>query len=161
MAGGVATLRNTLLPALDAIRGISGALGMRLFTVSVVQRTWSGSRAGIGNSTDLTSGVKVDLGIYQTRVRQVSMREIVASGGFYQDQDMLVGPITPPFAGSALDNDAITVFDPLSMSLPTEIFFNIQGPGAPASGFWYKKISQDVTKVFDYTFTVRRTAEIP
>jgi len=161
MSSGASNLRDSLLPALDVIRGIPGQLGMRLYTVTVVQRTWSGVRAGIGNSTDLTSGVKIDLGIYQTKVTQLTQKDVIASGGFYSDQDLKVGPITPPYQGSAADNDAITIFDPLPSSLPVEIFFNIVGPGMPSGGAWCRKIAQDVTKNLHYTFTVRRTAEIP
>lgn len=161
MAGGFTTLRNSLLPAVDIIRGIPGQLGMRLFTVTITQRSWSGTRAGLGANTDTTTGLKVDLGIFQTKVTSITMRDVVASAGLYTDQDMRVGPITPPFAGSVLDGDAITVFDPAVGANPTEIFFNIVGPGYPAGGAWFKKISQDVSKSYRYTFIVRKTAEIP
>jgi hypothetical protein len=161
MAGGAQTLRDALLPAVDAIRGIPGQLGLRLYTVQVFQRIWSGPRVGLGTNFDVATGVKVDLGIYQTKVTQLTQRDVVASGGFYSDQDLQVGPITPPFAGSFADNDAISVFDPTLVTAPTEILFNISGPGMPAGGGWFKKISQDVSKSFRYTFIVRRTAEIP
>lgn len=167
MAGSSASFRDSLLPALDVIRGIPAALGLRLYTVAIVKRTWTGTGIGLGTSGDTTTGLKVDLGIYQTKVRLMTQRDVVASGGFYSDQDFAVGPITPPFAGSTLDNDAIAIFNPPIATYPTEIFFNIQGPGlpgtpvAPNSGAWFKKISTNVTKSFRYTFVVRRTAEVP
>ena len=154
-------LRDALLPAIDAARGIPGTLGLRLFTVAIVSRTWTGTRAGMGVSTDTTTGIKVDLGIYQTKITLISANDAIASGGAYTNQDIRVGPITPPFAGSTADGDAITVFDPTPGASPTEIFFNIKGPGYPAAGAWFAKISQDVTKSFRYSFVVRRTAEIP
>lgn len=160
MAGGSSNFRDGLLPVVDILRGIPGQLGLRLFTVSVVSRVWTGSRSGLGSNTDTTTGVKVDLGIYQTKVRQLAEKDVVASGGLYSTQDFEVGPITPPFVGSTADGDAITVFDPSPGSSPTEVFFNIKGPGFPVAGAWFRKVGQDVTKSFRYTFTVTRTAEI-
>jgi len=160
MAGGAQTFRDSILPAVDIIRAIPGALGLRLFTVAVFTRTWTGARVGLGVNTDVTTGLKVDLGIYQTKITLLSANDIIASGGAYTDQDIRVGPITPPFAGSFADGDAITVFDPAVLANPTGVFFTIKGPGYPAAGAVFKKISQDVTKSFRYTFVVRKTAEV-
>lgn len=161
MAGGNSTFRDSLLPAVDVLRGIPAALGLRLFTVAVLYRTWSGSRVGVGSATDALTGVKVDLGIYPTKVRVLTVKDIVASGGIYTDQDVEVGPITPPFSGSSQDGDAITVFDPVPGQAPGEVFFRITGPGYPTAGAWFRKISQRVDKSFRYTFIVRKTAEVP
>ena len=161
MAGGASTLRDALLPAVDIIRGIPGALGLRLFTVVVFTRAWSGSRVGIGTNTDTQTGVKIDLGIYQTKVRQLTEKDVVASGGLYSMQDYEVGPITPPYTGSAADNDAISVFDPPTTSNPQEIYFQIQGPGLAGATNYFKKKAQNVSKNFRYTFIVERTSEIP
>ena len=161
MAGGATSLRDALLPVVDVFRSLPGALGLRLFSVSIVQRTWAGTRAGLGTSTDVATGLKVDLGIYQTKITLISANDAIASGGLYTNQDLRVGPITPPFSGSFADGDAITVFEPVVGASPTEIFFNVKGPGYPAAGAWFSKISQDVTKSFRYTFVIRRTAEIP
>ena len=146
---------------MDILRGIPGQLGLRLFTVTIVQRTWSGSRVGLGINTDTETGVKVDLGVYQTKVKMIKASDNIASGGLYTDQDLKVGPITPPFPSSGPDGDAITVFDPVVGASPTELFFHVVGPGYPAAGAWFKKISQDVTGNFRYTFIIRKTAEIP
>ena len=161
MAGGATTLRNSLLPALDIIRGIPSQLGMRLYTVAVFQRVWSGTRAGLGANTDTTTGVKVDLGIFATTVRAVTLQEVIASAWLYTQQDLRIGPITPPFAGSTQDGDAITVFDPPENVSPLELLFLITGPGYPTSGAYFKKISQDVSRPLRYMFVVRKTGELP
>lgn len=161
MAGGFTTLRDSLLPAVDVIRALPAQFGMRLFTVAIYQRVWSGSRAGLGINTDTSTGLKVDLGVYPTTVRAVTVQEVIASAGLYTDQDLRVGPITPPYRGSTADGDAISIFDPAENALPLELFFLITGPGYPATGAYFKKISQDVTKPFRYMFTVRKTAEMP
>lgn len=154
------SLRLALLPAIDKLRGVPGQLDLRQYTVRIVTRTWSGSRVGLGQNTDINSGIKVDLGVYQTKVTQVTQRDVIASGGAYQEMDLKVGPITPPYTGSSADNDAITAFDPLPGASPAEVFFFISGPGMP-NGAWFKKVGQNVTKNFRYDFIVRRTGEIP
>lgn len=158
----MATLRDSLLPALDAIRGIPVVLGLRPHTVSVFQRVYSGTSTGIGNSVDVTTSLRIDLGTFsQLKVRNVTQRDIIASGGLYTDQDVVVGPITPPFTGSAADNDAISVFDPPPNGSPTEVFFKITGPGYPATGAYFKKIGQRVDQPFRFMLYLRKTAEIP
>ncbi len=124
-------------------------------------RSWDDSRVGLGNNTDVEKKILVDLGHFSPRVTRVSSQDIIASGGVYTDQDLKVGPITPPFSGSTQDNSDTTSFDPTPGSSGAEVFFKLIGPGLPAEGAWYKKISQDVTRNFGYTFVVRKTAEIP
>jgi hypothetical protein len=155
------TLRSSLLPAVDLIRGIPGQLGLRLFTVVVLQRVWLGQRVGIGATVDSPSSIKVALGTFPTKVSMLSTRDVVSSNGLYTDQDLIVGPITPPYTGSTADNNAIALFDPPVGANLAEIFFNIVGPGYPAAGAWFKKISQNVTRSFRYSFICRKTAEIP
>ncbi len=155
------SLREALLPVIDQLRGLPGQLGLRQYTVSVVKREWTGERVGLGYNTDTETPIRVDLGSYTPKVQMLSSRDIIASGGLYTDQDLKIGPITPPFVGSTLDGSAITIFDPTPGDVPTEIFFKITGPGYPTAGAWFKKVAQDVTGNFRYMFTVRKTAEIP
>lgn len=160
MAGGASTLRDSLLPAVDVIRGIPGALGLRLFSVAITKRVWSGPRIGLGTNTDTTSGIKVDVGIFPVKIRQLTTREIIASAGQFRDEDIEVGPITPPYTGSTLDNDAISIFDPPEGTFE-EIFFNITGPGYPTGGAWFDKVKQTVTPNFRYMFVLRKNGRQP
>jgi hypothetical protein len=164
MAGNTITPRNLLLPVVDKLRGIPGIFGLRLYAVSLVTRTWSGSRPGVDASTssDATAPMTVDLTKFNIKVRQVTSREVLASGGDYRDEDLKVGPITPPYQGSTADNDAIAIFDPPTATAATELFFNITGPGfqRPA-GAWFKKVSQNVTAPMHYEVVVRHTGETP
>ncbi len=157
----MATLRDTLLPALDQIRAIPAILGLRSHVISITVRVWTGSRPGVGTYTPTATLTKLDLGAYNVKVRNVSQREAIASAGLYTDQDLVVGPITPPFSGSALDNDNISVFDPPVGGSPTEVFFNIQGPGYSVNGDWFKKIAQRTDQPFRYMFWLRKTGETP
>jgi hypothetical protein len=162
MAGGATTLRDALLPVADAIRGLPYILGMRLYTVQVQIVTWSGTRFGLGTKTIGTlQPIKVAAGSAQLTVRQVTQKDIIASGGLYQDLDLIVGPITPPYVGSSKDDDQISIFDPaVTMSTPTQVFFFVTGPGY-SSGAWFKKAATDVSKPLHYTFVIRKTAETP
>jgi hypothetical protein len=153
------------LRALDRIRGLPGRIklrdnGLRLYTVTIRVRTWSGTRPGVdaSTSTDADTVFWVDAGTHKTRVVQVTQRDIVASGGVYTDQDVKVGPITPLYTTGGYD---ITAFDPNETTAPAEVLFRIDGPGMGSSGAWFRKVGQDVTKPFSYYFTLRRTAETP
>jgi len=156
------------LKALDKIRGIPGRIklrdqGLRLYTVSIKVKTWTGTRPGVDTSTatDADSTFWVDAGKHKPRVVQVTQRDIIMSGGAYQDQDLKVGPITPPYRGGTADHSAITVFDPLPNGSPVEIFFLVQGPGMAVEGSWFEKFQMTVTKPFSYQFVIRRTGRIP
>lgn len=155
------SLRTGLLDVIDAVRGIPGALDLRPYKVTVRVRTWTGTRPGIGADTDVDKAIWVDAGSHKPRVRQLTQREIIASGGAYQDQDLRIGPITPPYTGGAANNTATSIFDPSPGGTPAEIFFKLEGPGMAAGGSWFKRISGDVTRPLHYEFVVRRTGEVP
>jgi len=153
------TLRDALLPVVDRVRGIPGLLGLRLFVPTILVRVWSGQRVGLGTNTDTSFSLKTSLGLFPIKARVLSEKQIVASNGVYQDQDVELGPITPPYTGSTLDNDAISVFDPVPGTSPTEVFFNLTGPGYPGGGAWFKKVGQRTDRNFRYMLVVRKTAE--
>lgn len=159
------SFRDSLLPAVDIMRAIPATLGLRLHTVSVLVRVWSGGRPGLGLSTDNFYGLHV--GQSQSvgaKVRNVSQKEAIASGGLYTEQDLIVGPITPPYTGSQLDNDQIPIFDPIppiQAVLSTEVFFLVKGPGYSAGGDWFKKIAQRTDQPFRYMIWLRKTGETP
>ncbi len=154
------TLREALLPVIDQLRGIPAQLGLRRFTVQVVVRTWTGTRAGLGYNTDTAQSITVDAGTYAVKVEVISSQDIIASGGLFSTEDLKIGPITPEYTGSAAGN-LISSLEPSVSGIPTEIFFKITGPGYATTGEWFKKIDQNVSKNFRYMFTVRKTAEIP
>lgn len=155
----MSTLRDDLLPVVDEIRGIPDDMGLSLYTVEVVKRVWDGTRVGLGSSADSSLSLKVSLGTFSVQVTMLKQQELIASGGLYQQADLKIGPITPPYTGSRANNSDITDFDPEVTATPTELFFKITGPGYE-DGAWFKKIGQDVTKAFRYTFIVRKTGEV-
>lgn len=163
MAGGFKSLRDALLPVADNLRGMPAVLGMRIHVVAVRVRTWSGERAGVGQPSDTTTGLKIDLGLKNVKVRNVSQKDVIASGGLYTDQDLVVGPITPPFQGSTLDNDAIAIFDPVVNGIPqtaVEVFFRVQGPGYSTAGDWFQKWGQRTDQPYRYMIYLRKTGVV-
>jgi hypothetical protein len=160
VVGQGATLRAALLPIADNLRGLPALLGMRPHILSVRIQQWTGERAGIGAHVDTTTGMKVDLAIGNVKVRNVSQKEIIASAGAFVDQDVVAGPITPPYPGSFKDNDAIAIFDAVLTNSPTVIAFNIQGPGYSANGDWFKKIGQRVDQPLRYMLYLRKTGQV-
>lgn len=144
------TLRDDLLDDIDEIREIPGEIGLRLFTVQVFKRVWSGDRPGLGTDTDTITSVLI--GTFNPKVTQVSSRDVIASAGQYQDQDLRIGPITP----SKVD---VPIFDPPVGVQPMEVFFKLVGPGYE-SGAYFRKINQLTTRPFRYEFVVRADATL-
>jgi hypothetical protein len=161
VVGQGATLRASLLPLIDSIRGLPALMGFRPHILTVRVQQWtSAQRPGPGAHADTNTGIKVDLSIGNVKVRNVTQRDIVASGGIFTDQDVVVGPFTPPYPGSFKDNDAIAVFDPPVSATPTTVLYNIQGPGYSATGDWFKKIYQRVDQPLHYTLWLRKTGQV-
>jgi len=165
---GPTNFRNALLPAIDTIRGIPNLFGMRLYGASVLVRTWlgvaPGARPGMPGATsfyDTVTAVKLAQGAAPMTVRQVTQQEVIASGGLFQDLDMRLGPITPPYTGSYADNDQISVLDPpVVPGTAQEIFYLLTGPDLGANGAYFKLIKLDVSKPFSYFAVVRKAGLI-
>lgn len=151
------SLRDDLLPLVDEIRGsVPGDLGLRPHTVTVRVRTWSGARPGLGTKTDVDTLIR-NAG-YNPKVAEVTTKDVVASGGFYQSGDFRIGPITPEYTGGGT---ALATQDPATTSTAREVLYKIEGPGLPSTGAWFKRVSDTTLKSFRNEIVVRRTAEAP
>ena len=148
------TYRDVILGPLDIVRGVGGLLGLRVYTVSVLVRTWDGPRPGVGFSSDVTTQLTNALpggGRTPVHVKQVSRRDVIASGGVYADRDVRVGPLTPPypagigFPTGGFDDATADPAIPVSQK-PVEIFWNVVGPGWPVgTGGWAEKVGEEFT----------------
>lgn len=90
------SFRQNVLAALASIRAIPGPTGLdlRVTSVTVRTRTWSGGRRGVGTPTDS------DLVITpRPKVRKVTLRESNASGGKWGIDDVIVDGIQPQTPG--------------------------------------------------------------
>ena len=160
------TYRDAYLAVVDARRGLPVLYGIRLHNVSVLVRQWPSGTPGQGTHNDTLTSLKLNLGTGPIKVRNISTKDIVSSGGLYSAEDIIVGPITPPYSGSGLDNDAITVFDPIPQAgIASEVLFLVTGPGFNPTGnwpgAWFKKIETRTDKPFRYEIVLRKTAECP
>jgi len=155
------SIRDTYLPILDKYRGkLNTTWDLRRFDVVVRVNTWSGVRAGKGTVTTTDTPLLCNGG--RPKVEQVSSRDIIASAGRYQDQDLKVGPMTPPYTdanGNPAGTD-ITDFEPAVVGSSTEVLYKVNGPGIPPAGDWYTKISSETWENFSYYVVLRKTAAI-
>jgi len=86
------SLRDDLLPVVNALRSLPNTFGLRRYTVAIRRRAWSGGKPGNGVAT------VTDLAINPPpKVRFVSTEEIASSGGTYREGDVMIDRITPRF----------------------------------------------------------------
>jgi hypothetical protein len=155
------SLVDDLLPVFGTVRSIPGSLGLNPFTLEVVVRTWTGGRPGVGTVTETATTI-LERG-QNPDVEQVSTREIIASAGLYRDQDLRVGPLTPPWTDpvdSSTGGTALTTLDPAPPA-GASMFYRLHGPGLPSGGALYKKVELHVTDPTGYLLVLRKTGEGP
>lgn len=150
------TLRDDLLPALDDARTICDDLGLRQNAVDVVVRTWTSGK--VGAPATQTPGVDYsEQRVHLTpnpKVRRVTQREVASSGGRYEDADLVVGPMTPAFAGGGNTTDQL---DPLVRQRGVELLFVVTGPNAGE----YALVDFRRDRPMRYECVVRRTRVTP
>jgi hypothetical protein len=151
--------------AADTALTVPALLSLRPYTVTLNTVTWSGDRPGVGTRTLVTrvvtngDGVDGD-GYVNPRFRQVSKQDIVLSGGFLKDQDVVIGPFVFPYnTGTKSGGLDPLVFSP-SSSTTDEFYINIQGPNFPAGGVNYKKIWDNSERNVMYRIYMRATSAI-
>lgn len=149
------SFRDDLLPDLDAIRGIPGELGLRRFTVTVRVKTTTGVRPGVvgGTTTTVDTVLKVGNGTQNPKVAEVSVRDVVASGGLYETGDYRIGPLTHEWSngGTSLDTT-----NPATTSTGREVFYILEGPGFASGGVICKRVSDESLPNFHINVVVRR-----
>lgn len=132
------SFRTKLLARVDKVRRIpQKQFDMRQHEIFLVRRLWSGGVVGEGNSVKFTTQLFVG-GSYNIRVREVTSKDVVASGGLLTESSLKVGPFTPSFPGGGLDNPQ---FDPPMNNKPQEVFFYITGLGMGPEGRWFKRVN--------------------
>ena len=109
------SLRTALLPVVDTIRGLAGpaTLDIRLYTVTLRTRTWSGGVVQKGTPTD------ADLSLSPPP-------KVVESG-----REALVGPITPKYLGGGYAPAELNPRDKAGV----EFFYLLTGPDGVARAF--------------------------
>jgi hypothetical protein len=154
------TIRDQYLALLDKYRGqLNTIWDLRRYDVSVRVNTWAPGTlpGGPGATKTHVDTPLVVAGGARPKVEQVSQRDVIASGGVYQDLDLRIGPITPQSAGFPA-GVAPSTFDPAIAGSNVEVLFKITGPGFPA-GAWFKKVGQQLAANFGFYLIVRKTGE--
>jgi|SRR6185312_12602121 len=157
------SFQSGILRPLDTIRAIGGTLGLRVFTVTVRQRVWTGLPGEPGSTKTDTDTVLTNQAADGTKVnvlvRQVSRREAIASGGRFTDRDLKVGPITPPYpaafqlASGGFDDGTV---DPQPTNSAIEMLWIVASTngtfGFPPSGALCEKVGEEATALHTYVF---------
>lgn len=150
------TLRDQLLPLISQVRQIPADLGFRPYTVTLRVRTWAGGRVGlpVGSTPDITDTVITP----PPKVRQLSQREVDASGGRYQMGDFVVSGIVPSFT----DGDAYGGFTPAQLQpTPTaaqDVVYLLTGPEGTVE---CTQVGSDFSRPTRYSLVLRMTAPPP
>jgi hypothetical protein len=159
-----------VLQALDITRSVGGILGLRVFSVKVRRRVWTGARPGLGTKTDtdvVLTNQLADGTLFPVRVRQVSRQEAIASGGAYTNRDLRVGPMTPVFAATAFGAAGgfdDTSIDPAPTGQSVEMIWIVSTPngtfGIPDAGAVFDKLGEEATSLHYYA-VLRQTGRGP
>lgn len=90
------SVRTAILPALDTVRSVLGpnVMDLRPTLVTIIQRVWAGGE--IDSPADFYNDTSLVLPNF-TAVRHQTEREIAGSGGRYEDDNVIVGPVTPQY----------------------------------------------------------------
>lgn len=147
------TIVSDALSILDDARGLLDDVGLRPYQVFVRVTAWSGARAGLGTKTVTDTELTVADG-KRPKVRQLSAKDVVASGGSLSDQIFEIGPLTPPFTGGG--TEASVINPALDADAPTGVLYVLMGPGAPADGWLCKRVGDKLDSPFRYMVTVQR-----
>lgn len=150
------SFRTDILEAIEDIRSVPGDLDIRQHRVFVVVRAWDGPRVGVGLST--TTETELLVSGYPPKVREMSLKDVVASGGLYVAGDIEVGPITP---NHAKGGTAPSVYNPDVGSTPSEVYFRVEGPGLPTGGAHFSRVGDSTMKSFSHKLTLRQSGRQP
>jgi len=160
------TLRDRGLPIMERLRIRLADAGFRQYDLLMRVVTWTSNDplATAGEGTKAVVDTALTIQDRRIKVRRVEQKDVIASGGKWEDVVYRVGPITPtfndPIAGAG--GHDVSYFNP---SEPVdgsrqEVYYRLTGPGLE-SGAWFEKISQEVDRNWSYYFILRKTAVNP
>lgn len=119
------------------------AIPIRTTRVTIRTRVWTGARGrGTPTVTDVPLAAYIP-------VRNPTSSEVATSGGQLKMGDVLVGPVTPEFAGGGY---TLAQLEPAATDALTEIVYVLSG----AVEGEYRRVADDTTRPFRYMLTLRR-----
>ncbi len=139
------SLATALRGALYHIRTIPGRFGLRVYSVAIVHRRWTGPNTGDGTVTTTVTPITEADG-FPPKVRFLSAEErTVQQVG---PGSVSIGPITPDFAGGGT---AISVIRAWGQKAD-EVYVRLTGPRWP-NGVEYQISAIENEKALHYTIT--------
>jgi hypothetical protein len=160
------SLRDDLLPLFDETRALLAEMEVgpnRLTDVTLRVTTWTGApsgvapRPGLGTKTVVETPMTLDAQGHRVKVQKLSSREVLASGGKYQDGDYKIGPFTPTY-DSGSGGRQPDYFSPAADGTPREVHVILDGPGL--AHVVCKIIDTNTDKTFAWGLTVRRVNQV-
>lgn len=146
------SLRTDLLSIVDAVRAVTGpdALDQRPHQLTIRTRTWSGARLKQGTATD------VDLVLPQKfRIKDVSLAEVMSSGGMVEMGDIKVEHITP--SNGVVGYTADQLKPPVTTQNVERIYILT---GGPMEGE-YSLADLKLDRPYSYQLTLRKSITTP
>jgi hypothetical protein len=151
----MATFRDAMLPTLDKLRtGIPTGFGIRLVSLTVRVKTWSGTRVGSGTPTVTDTLIAGSGGRY--KVRELTVKDVVASGGKYQEGQLRVGPITPPYPGGPFT--AAQLIPPKPSGQAQEVYYGIAAETGETQ--WCSMAGADTLNALHWYVTLKPTGTV-
>lgn len=158
-------LREDILPIMEQLRIDLADMGFRQYDILMRVVNWADTDplGTVGEGTKTVMDTPLTVQGRRIKARRVEQKDVVASGGKWEDLDYRCGPITPtftdPLAGSG--GHDVSYFNPPE---PTdgsrqEVYYKLTGPGIP-EGAWFVKINQEVDRNWSYYWTVRKTSTV-
>lgn len=135
------TLRSDLIPVVDDTRSLIADLGLRLYTVQTVLRTWSGTQRGLGEASDVTVAIEPT-----PRVSDPPPRRTPESGGRTETGDRQVTRISATYEMDDLTGGTLGALQ--------EFFWLIDG--AP-----YRVVGVPEKKPFEWRVQLARMSRSP
>jgi hypothetical protein len=144
------SFRTSLLPIADSVRKIRGALDMAMLQLTIITRVWSGGYRDSGTPVDTPLVISA-----WYKSREVSSREVASSGGNYEKEDIVLGPITPNGGGAS--GFTLAQLIPEVTTNGTEIIYRLSGVHAGD----YMLVDSQTTRPFRYMLILRRMRTTP
>ena len=155
-------INDALLATIDSVRGIADTVaGLRLYDIQVYIRTYAGRPGNHGTTfTEVSYPLTVANGNARPKVTLAKQASVVLSGSMLDDEDLIVGPLTPPYQGSTNNTDpSYWNPPPDTTGKVIAVRFLVTGDNDLQSGAWFKLLSYDLSRATRLMLTLRKTSE--
>lgn len=146
------TFRDSLRKAVYRIRAIPNNYGLRPYTITIVNRTHTGTYAGEGTATD-TETALTEHGGAPPKVREANDEQMAL--GNLPRGTLIVGPITPDHPGGG--TSAATLLAQAAANRD-EFYYRVTGPG-DSDGALYRLHSISTDRGYHYTLQLTPVSE--